>query len=179
MSNITSFNGYSVIIDGVAYKTLYAQSLNDNWKVYKLTSPNGRDYIGCTKLPLNKRWENGRNYKHNKELFDDIIQYGWNSFKKEILAVFECESDARNYEHDQIQQHPNGYNIYRGIKGYVPTGNPRTPSKQVMCVETKKIYSSIHTAAKETGLSRVKISECCSGKRKRTGGYHWKYTENQ
>lgn len=145
------------------------------WKVYKLTSPNGRSYIGCTELPLSRRWENGSNYKHNKELFADIVQYGWASFTKEVLYSFESESEARSHEHTTIQKYPDGYNIYRGIKGYTPTGNPPSPPKQVLCVELNKIYSSIHTAASETGLSRVKISECCNGKRKRTGGYHWKF----
>lgn len=147
---------------------------NIEWKVYKLTSPNGRVYIGCTEMPVEKRWKNGYNYKHNKELFNDIIQHGWNSFTKEVLCVFKNEKDARSHEHEMIQKFQDGYNIYRGIKGYVPTGNLPSQPKQVLCVETKKIYSSLHNAAIETGLSRIKISECCSGKRKRTGGYHWK-----
>ena len=147
-------------------------SNTNKWKVYKLTSPHGRVYIGCTKLDINKRWQNGRNYKNNKELFDDIIQYGWGSFTKEVLIEFACETDARYHEHCLIQMYPDGYNIYRA--------KPKTPGaiasqpKQVLCVETNTLYSSIHVAATETGLSRVKISECCNGKRKRTGGYHWK-----
>lgn len=148
---------------------------NEQWKVYALISPKGRVYIGCTKLPLEKRWEKGSNYKHNKELFDDIIQYGWHNFQGIIIAQYNDETAAREREHAEIQKFPDGYNIFRGIKGYVPTGNPPSPPKQVLCVETKQIYSSIHTAASETGLSRVKISECCNGKRKRTGGYHWKF----
>lgn len=145
------------------------------WKVYKLTSPNARVYIGCTELPLEKRWENGSNYKHNKELFNDIVRFGWLSFTKEVLLSSENECFARHTEHCEIQNYPDGYNVYRGIKGYVPTGNPPSPPKQVLCVETKQTFSSIHSAASETGLSRVKISECCNGKRKRTGGYHWKF----
>ena len=149
----------------------------NDWKVYKLTSPKGRSYIGCTQLPLNNRWENGANYKHNKELFEDILFYGWKSFTKEVLKVFENEIDAREYEHDMIQSFPDGYNIYRGRKGYIPTGNQPSPPKQVVCVETNETYPSIHMAANMTGLSRVKISECCNGRRKRTGGYHWKFTQ--
>ena len=53
-----------------------------DWKVYKLTSPSGRAYIGCTELPLERRWESGSNYKHNKDLFEDIIRFGWLAFTK-------------------------------------------------------------------------------------------------
>lgn len=148
-------------------------SNNKIWKVYQLTSPKGRVYIGCTKLDADKRWQNGRNYKSNTELFDDIVLYGWSSFKKEVLVEFEYEADARYHEHCLIRQYPDGYNIYRA-KPKTPGALPSQP-KSVMCVETKEIFNSVHSAASETGLSRVKISECCNGKRKRTGGFHWKF----
>ena len=148
---------------------------NETWSVYKLMSPTGRTYIGCTKLPLKKRWESGSNYQHNKELFTDIVQYGWDNFSATCIAEYTDEAAAREREHTEIQNYPDGYNIYRGIKGYIPTGNSPSPPKQVVCIETNKTYSSIHAAAAETGLSRIKISECCNGKRKRTGGYHWKF----
>ena len=150
-------------------------SNTEKWKVYKLVSPDGRVYIGCTKLPLRKRWEKGSNYKHNRELFDDIVLYGWENFKGYLLGEYDDETTAREHEHTEIKKYPDGYNIYRGVKGYIPTGNQPSPPKQVRCVETKKVYSSVHAAASETGLSRVKISECCNGKRKRTGGYHWEF----
>lgn len=148
------------------------------WTVYKLVSPTDRVYIGCTNLPLVKRWERGSNYRHNKELFNDIVKYGWDSFKKQIVFESECEADARECEHSEIKKYPSGYNIYRGITGYIPTGNLPSQPKQVVCVETEKVYNSLHAAAAETGLSRVKISECCNGKRKRTGGYHWKFVNS-
>ena len=47
--------------------------------------------------------------------------------------------------------------------------------KKVLCVETNIIYDSITEASLKTGTSTSKISSCCNGKRKTTGGYHWKY----
>ena len=150
-------------------------NINEKWKVYKLVSPTGRTYVGCTKLPANRRWKNGMGYKNNTELFNDILSYGWNNFECYIIAEYEDETAAREREHSEIQKFPDGYNTYRGVKGYVPTGNPPSSPKKVLCVETNRTYSSVHMAASETGLSRVKISECCNGKRKRTGGCHWKF----
>ena len=50
----------------------------------------------------------------------------------------------------------------------------RTP---VVCVETGKHYPTMRMAADDVGCSYSKISLCCSGKRKTTGGYHWRYAE--
>ena len=151
----------------------------DYWTVYKLESPAGRAYIGCTNLPLEIRFNGGRGYYHNTEMFNDIIKYGWDSFK--VSIVFECEneSDARECEHEEIKKYPDGYNIYRGVKGYTPTGNPRTPSKPVKCKETGKIYASIKEAARQTGLAKNKISYCCRGLRNKTGGFHWEFIDSE
>lgn len=149
-------------------------SNNTIWKVYKLVSPTGRVYIGCTKLPIEKRWQSGRNYKSNKELFDDIIKHGWNNFEGYILYECENEIEAREREHLEIQQYPDGYNIYRSdYRKYDPNWQPAR--KPVMCVETGITYDSIYDAAKKTGLAKNKISYCCRGLRNRTGGYHWKF----
>ena len=149
--------------------------MSNKWSVYKLVSPNGRVYIGCTELPLKLRFQNGRGYKNNSELWNDIIYYGWNNFEEYILAEYEDETAARNKEHEEIKKYPDGYNRYCGIKGYTPTGNPKTPPKKVQCVETGIIYNSIYQAARENGLAKNKISYCCRGLRNKTGGYQWKF----
>ena len=146
----------------------------EKWKVYKLVSPSGRVYIGCTKLPIDKRWQSGRNYKSNKELFDDIVKYGWDNFAGYILTEYDDEIEAREREHIEIQNYPDGYNIYRGnYRNYDPNWQP--VKKPVLCVETGVIYESIYDAAKQTGLAKNKISYCCRGIRNKTGGFHWKF----
>lgn len=47
--------------------------------------------------------------------------------------------------------------------------------KKVKCVETGIIYCSTQECARQTGLSQSRIWECCVGKRKTCGGYHWEY----
>lgn len=49
-------------------------------------------------------------------------------------------------------------------------------SKPVMCVETGVIFMNLTEASKWAGLkSNASISQCCTGKRKTAGGYHWEY----
>ena len=50
-------------------------------------------------------------------------------------------------------------------------------SKPVMCVETGTEYPSAMEAERCTGALNNNIIACCKGKRKTTGGYHWKYAE--
>ena len=144
-----------------------------SYTVYKLTSPIGRSYVGVTKLPLEKRWNNGSGYSGNQELHADILLYGWLNFKKEILLVTDNEELARKEEHKRIREYADGYNLYRA-EPYIPNGK-RTPSKSVVCVETGIEYESIKEAARKTGLSKNKISYCCRGIRNKTGGFHWKF----
>lgn len=47
--------------------------------------------------------------------------------------------------------------------------------KPVICVETGKQYESATDAFKQTGIRH--ISECCNGKLKTAGGFHWKYVD--
>lgn len=47
--------------------------------------------------------------------------------------------------------------------------------KVVECIETGERFRSASFAAKLLGLSQGHISSCCRGKRKTTGGFHFKY----
>jgi group I intron endonuclease len=57
-----------------------------------------------------------------------------------------------------------------GIKGIL-----NSKSREVVCIETNKIYSSISEAEEENNISHGKISMVCSGKRHTAGKFHWKY----
>lgn len=47
----------------------------------------------------------------------------------------------------------------------------------IQCVETGEVYNSFVEAAEKTGLNRTKIVSCCTGKRKSTGGLHFRYAD--
>lgn len=48
-------------------------------------------------------------------------------------------------------------------------------SKQVLCVETGKVYKSTHQVERQLGFAQQYISQCCNGKYKTAYKFHWKY----
>lgn len=48
-------------------------------------------------------------------------------------------------------------------------------SKRVVCVETGEVFDCIMDAVRRFDMKVNHISSCCSGKRKTSGGYHWRY----
>lgn len=51
------------------------------------------------------------------------------------------------------------------------------PMRQVLCVETGKVYESISAACRDLGIKTTHISEVCQGKISQTCGYHWRYVD--
>lgn len=50
---------------------------------------------------------------------------------------------------------------------------------RVMNVETGEIFDSVQAAANKYGLKDTHITRVCKGKRNRTGGFHWKYVDQE
>lgn len=173
--------------------------MEKKYKVYMLTFPNKKKYIGVTQRELKKRFDYGCGYAYNKEMYKDIKKYGWDSIKKEIVYISNDIEKAYNKEIDYIAKYKttkNGYNkstggkfSTKGIKrhhseetrlkmsvakkGKHLSPNTEFPAKRVLCVETDTIYNSMQEAERKTGINHSKISMVCSGKRKTAGKYHW------
>lgn len=47
--------------------------------------------------------------------------------------------------------------------------------KAVLCVDLDQAYECIYAAEKDLSISHENISKVCKGKRKRAGGYEWRY----
>lgn len=50
-------------------------------------------------------------------------------------------------------------------------------SKKVICVETNKVYPSTMEAYRQTGVYNSNIVNCCNGKLKTAGKFHWRYVD--
>lgn len=94
------------------------------FKVYKLTSPEGKSYIGVTgQKYMSMRWGNGKNYRYNKHLWEDIQKFSWEAFSHEVIEEYQTREEAWQREIELIKQlnttNPEyGYNQSTGGAGF-------------------------------------------------------------
>ena len=78
----------------------------DTFSVYVLRNlTNGKVYVGCTRLPVKARWDNGKGYSRNKALKADIEKYGWDGFSHEVVESGLDYETAASLEVDLILEH--------------------------------------------------------------------------
>lgn len=128
----------------------------DTYCVYKHTSPNGKVYIGITKMKLSDRWRNGKGYERNEYFYKAILKYGWDSFKHEIIADGLTMEQAEAEEIRLIQLFRSndkryGYNLTTGgecKKQYSLETKEKIRQKaigRIVSEETKQKMRAIHT----------------------------------
>lgn len=79
--------------------------------------------------------------------------------------------DGVHVRHDMDTPIPDGWCL-----GFLKTEAMQDARRRlVRCKTTGTIYRSMTEAAHDTGCDQGKISMCCSGKRKKTGGLEWEY----
>jgi group I intron endonuclease len=130
----------------------------DAYKVYKLTSPSEKVYIGITCQTLQKRFMNGRGYKGCPAIYKAIKKYGWISIKHEILFENLTKEEAEQKEIELIafyksNQKSFGYNIENG-------GNTTGTHSE----ETKRKISEASKGKKVSEETRQKLSNIHKGR---------------
>ena len=109
------------------------------YTVYMHICPNGKKYIGITKLKPNIRWKNGKSYK-GCVLFDKAIKkYGWDNMQHLVLYEKLKKEEAEQKEIELIAKYKSnnkkyGYNIENG--GHVNCVNDETRKK--ISIRTKE-----------------------------------------
>lgn len=74
------------------------EKAQNNYTVYKHTTPSGKVYIGITSKQPEKRWLNGRGYRQNNHFWNAIKKYGWENIRHEILATGLTREEAGGAE---------------------------------------------------------------------------------
>lgn len=133
------------------------------YSIYKLTLPNGKSYVGQTSQKPYKRWAGGSGYAENKELHNDILEYGWRNVIKEILEEVEDGKEALVKEREYILKYKSnepefGYNkhINDNTVGAKPPSRTRKLGL-VRCVETGETFESGAEAARQCSVTRAAL----------------------
>lgn len=93
------------------------------YKVYCYTFPNGKKYIGQTKRSIKERaGANGYYYQDSPLLYNAIQKYGWDNIQKDILEDNLTLDEANNQEKYYIKLYQTtdknfGYNLSTGGDG--------------------------------------------------------------
>lgn len=154
---------------------------------------NDKYYVGATTLNPKERWNNGKGYKKQPKMWNDIQNSDWNKdWVHGILGKFIDKNEALKYEAfliAMLDSVKNGYNTslygsgdFKHHKHSEESKNKMSknrPSKPVLQFsktgEFIAEYLSINEAERQTGCNHGHICNCCKGKLKSTGGYIWKY----
>ena len=66
---------------------MVVKKLMNNYIVYKHTTPSNKIYIGITSCGVERRWQKGKNYKHNK-YFTNAINHDPYDTKEYTFLTF-------------------------------------------------------------------------------------------
>lgn len=83
------------------------------------------------------------------------------------------DEDKLNNRVENLEWCDRSYNMNYGTRNI---RSSESKCKQVLCIETGKIYPSIQQAERELGF-RTHISAVCRGKRNHANGYTWRYID--
>lgn len=184
---------------------IYKITNTDNGKVYIGQSVNISHRWACHKYDLsNNRHKNPHlqnAYNQNPEAFEFQIECLCKEEDLDKLEMFYIKkyksNDAKfGYNLDsggdgagrmsdetkaKLSKAKIGNQVMKGLKlseewkEHLSEAQPH--KKKIVCLETGVVYNSFADASRKTGLQRTKIVSVCTGKRKSTGGYHFKYVE--
>ena len=131
----------------------------NNWCVYKHTTPSGKVYIGITSQDPKRRWQNGNGYATQKLFWRAIQKYGWDNIKHEILENNLIKQEAIQKERYYIEsfksnQKEFGYNVTSGGDGCRDTGIPLV---QLFNDDIVNTFSSLQEASEKLQMSHGAI----------------------
>ena len=155
---------------------------NQNYTVYKHTTPDGKVYIGCTGQKLNDRWRGGKHYETNLVFTKAIEKFGWENVEHDILAKELTRSQAERLEEYYIEKYNSrdpdfGYNFHKGggtnyeALSKIHKGGWYKPIS-VRCVETGEVFRTVTEAAQAKNSNQPNVTRSLK-KRYRAGGVHW------
>lgn len=96
------------------------------YTLYGHISPKGKYYIGITKQKLEKRWNNGKNYKDQKKFWNAIRYYGWENFEHVVFKTGLNKRLALYWEEKYITKYnavENGYNVLYSMDDCIEYAN--------------------------------------------------------
>ena len=168
-------NGASFVVsDEALIIKYYEEIIGEQWKpvvgyegLYEVSS-HGNVYSMRTKKILRTYNQNGYLHVH---LYKNGHRKNWVVHRLVANAFIPNPENLETVNHiDENKMNNNVNNLEWMSRG----DNIRYSNyKKVFCIETRQSYNTITEAARQTGINYSSISQCCNGKCKTAGGFHW------
>lgn len=152
------------------------RSVQNNYSVYKHTSPSGKVYVGITSLKVQKRWNKGRGYLKCPIFHRAIIKYGWDNIIHEVIATNLSYEEACFLEIKLIDYYKRlgiSYNSADGGNsnaGYKATDKQREHARNIW--KGKKIPKSVVEASSRSRTG-IKQTEATKSKKSKSLQKHY------
>ena len=170
--------------------------------IYKILNKiNNKIYVGQSE-DIDRRWEQHKYGKGNKHLRSSFLKYGLINFEFTILE--ECENDKsiltqkEQYYIDLFECYnpQKGYNKNKSAKPNLTKKRDENFGKKISDIKIKychtgkkinqytregifiKQWLGASQAARELDICSRAILSCCSGIQHQSGGYIWRYNDN-
>ena len=116
---------------------------------------------------------NKKEYGYNKSSGGEISALGFHHTEEAKKRIAEKQRIINLGKHLSEETKLKISKSKKGIKWDEERKKKR--SKPILCIETNIVYYGLHEAYIQTGINESNIGMCAMGKRKRAGGYHWRY----
>ena len=115
-----------------------------------------------------------KNGKTNYYLVHRLVAMAYIPNPDNLPQINHKDENKENNALQNLEWCDQSYNINYGSRN---KRIAKSLSKPVFCEELNRTFDGARAAARELGLDYSNINRCCTGERKTTGGYHWKYQE--
>ena len=158
--------------------------LFQNLQIDNLTIDINKDECEIRKIYIKSRIDDSfKSYCKNNNRQDLLDE--WHTTKNEDLKPenFSYGSRSKVWWKCSVCNHEWQAIINNRVRmqyGCPECGKKRTAkktSKKIKCVETGEVFHSLRSASDSKHVNIGHMSECCNGKRKTAGGFHWVYID--
>ena len=174
MATLVLDNGASIILDNETLIAKWGAVIVEQWKpvvgyegLYEVSS-HGNVYSMRTKKILRTYNQNGYLHVH---LYKNGHRKNWAVHRLVANAFIPNPENLETVNH--IDENKTNNHICN-LEWMSREDNVQySRCKKVLCIETGKVYDSMMKAERQTGINCSSISQCCNGKYKTAGGFHW------